>query len=106
MMVDEQIQSYRISFELTKPNHSNPALLVPWCWSSTFSVNSDFDPELMERVHMNVTSLANSQSRALVKGFAKVSSFKFQVLFVTYTRVGSAPWTVQILKNTTQGKYT
>ncbi len=29
MMVDEQIQSYRISFELTKPNHSNPALLVP-----------------------------------------------------------------------------
>ncbi len=29
MMVDEQIQSYRISFELTKPNHSNLALLVP-----------------------------------------------------------------------------
>ncbi len=27
MMVDEQIQSYRISFELTKPNHSNLA-----CW--------------------------------------------------------------------------
>ncbi len=29
MMVDEQILSYRISFELTKPNHSNPALLIP-----------------------------------------------------------------------------
>ncbi len=28
MMVDEQIQSYRISFKLTKPNHSNLALLV------------------------------------------------------------------------------
>ncbi len=25
MMVDEQIQSYRISFKLTKPNHSNRA---------------------------------------------------------------------------------
>jgi len=29
MMVDEQIQTYRISFALTKPNHSNLALLVP-----------------------------------------------------------------------------
>ncbi len=29
MMVDEQIQSYRISFELTKLDHSNLALLVP-----------------------------------------------------------------------------
>ncbi len=40
MMVAEQTQGYRISFELTKPNQSNPALLVPWSWSSTFSVNS------------------------------------------------------------------
>ncbi len=40
MMVDEQIQSYRICFELTKPNHSNLALLVPWSWSSTFYINS------------------------------------------------------------------
>ncbi len=31
MMVDEQIQNYRISFELTKPNHFNAALLVPQC---------------------------------------------------------------------------
>ncbi len=54
MMVDEQIQSYRISFEFTKPNHSNPALLVPWCWSSTFFVNSGFNPEFVEHVHMNV----------------------------------------------------
>ncbi len=52
-MVDEQIQSYRISFELTKPNHSNLALLVPWSWSSTFFVNSGFDPEFVEHVHMN-----------------------------------------------------
>ncbi len=29
MMVAEQTQGYRISFELTKPNQSNPALLVP-----------------------------------------------------------------------------
>ncbi len=62
-MVDEQIQGYRITFELTKPNHSNPALLVPWCWSSTLSVNLGFDLEFVE--HMNVTS------RALVKGFAQ-----------------------------------
>jgi len=33
-------QGCRISFELTKPNQSNQALLEPWCWSSTFSVNS------------------------------------------------------------------
>ncbi len=40
MMVAEQTQGYRISFELTKPNQSNLALLVTWSWSSTFSVNS------------------------------------------------------------------
>jgi len=40
MMVVEQTQGYRISFELTKPNQSNQPLLVPWCWSSIFSVNS------------------------------------------------------------------
>ncbi len=54
MMVDEQIQSYMISLELTKPNHSNQALLVPWCWSSTFFVNSGFDPKFVEHVLMNV----------------------------------------------------
>ncbi len=59
MMIDEQILSYRISFELTKPDHSNLALLVPWCWSSAFFVNSGFDPEFVEHVHMNVTSTAN-----------------------------------------------
>ncbi len=42
MIVDEQIQSSMISFELTKPNHSNVALLVPWSWSSTFFVNLGF----------------------------------------------------------------
>ncbi len=40
MIVNEQIQSYRISFELTKPNHSNLALLVKWSWSSTFSTHA------------------------------------------------------------------
>ncbi len=54
MMVAEQTKGYRISFELTKPNQSNLALLVPWSWSSTFFVNSGFDPEVTERVHMNV----------------------------------------------------
>ncbi len=29
MMVDEQIQSNKISYELTKSNHSNLILLVP-----------------------------------------------------------------------------
>ncbi len=50
MIVDEQIQSYRISFELTKPNHSNLALLVPWSFLWQLRLWS----ELMERVHMNV----------------------------------------------------
>jgi len=36
MMVVEQTQGCMISFELTKPNQSNQALLVPWWWSSTF----------------------------------------------------------------------
>ncbi len=55
MMVAEQTQGYRISFELTKPNQSNPALLVPWSWSSTFCVNSGLILiKNMERVHMNV----------------------------------------------------
>ncbi len=79
MMVDEQIQSYRISFELTKPNHSNPALLVPWCWSSTFFVNSGFDPEFVEHLHMNVWhhwQTANHEPWLKVKGFLKVKRLK------------------------------
>ncbi len=45
----------------------------------------------------------------------QVSSFKFYLshtrlyrdcITSSEMRVGSAPWTVQILKNTTQGKYT
>ncbi len=40
VMVDEQIQSDRISFESTKPNHSNTALFVPWWWSSTFFIQA------------------------------------------------------------------
>ncbi len=50
-MVDEQIQSYRIRFELTKPKHSNPAFVG---WSSAFSVNSGFDPEFVEHDHIYV----------------------------------------------------
>ncbi len=53
MMVAEQTQGYRISFELTKPNQSNPASLIPWSWSSTFC-QLRLDPELMERMHMKV----------------------------------------------------
>ncbi len=73
-MVDEQTQCYRISFKLTKPNHSNPALLVPWCWSWTFFVNSGFDPEFVEHVHMNVWHhwrTANHEPWLKVKDFAK-----------------------------------
>ncbi len=29
-------------------------LQVPWSWSSAFFVNSDFDPEFVECMHMNV----------------------------------------------------
>ncbi len=54
VMLDEHIQSHGISLQLTKPNHSNLALLAPWCW--TFSGTC-------------VTSLANSQSQVLVKGW-------------------------------------
>ncbi len=53
MMVDEQIQSYRIGFELTKPNHSNLALLYMKLIIN-FLCQLRLDPELMERVHMNV----------------------------------------------------
>lgn len=46
MMAVEQTHGYRISFELTKPNQSNQALLVP---SSTFSVSSGFEALLIGR---------------------------------------------------------
>lgn len=39
---------------LSKPKQPNQALFVPWCWSTTVSVNSGFDPEFMERMHTNV----------------------------------------------------
>ncbi len=52
MIVDEQIQSYRISFELTKPLQSGfvgtMKLIV------NFLCQLRLDPELMECVHMNV----------------------------------------------------
>ncbi len=54
MMVDEQIQSYRISFELTKPNHSNLALFGTMKLIINFLCQLRLDPELLERVHMNV----------------------------------------------------
>ncbi len=51
-MVDKQIQSYRISFELTKPNQSgfvgNMMLII------CFLCQPRLDPEFVERVHMNV----------------------------------------------------
>ncbi len=52
MMVDEQIQSYRISFELTKPLQSGfvgtMKLII------NFLVRLRLDPELMEHMHMIV----------------------------------------------------
>ncbi len=53
MIVDEQIQNYRISFELTtKPLQSvfvdTMKLIIK------FLCQLRLDPELMERVHMNV----------------------------------------------------
>ncbi len=49
MIVDEQIQSYRISIELTKPNHfvGKMKLIINF-------LNSCFDPESIEPMHMNV----------------------------------------------------
>ncbi len=48
MIVDEQIQSYRISLELTKPLQSGfvgtMKLIIK------FFVNSGFDPEFVEQV--------------------------------------------------------
>ncbi len=79
MMVAEQTQGYRISFELIKPNQSNLALLVPWSWSSTFFVNSGFDPEVME----HVTSVMSSQSHALKLWFTsreRVGAIHYQRL--------------------------
>ncbi len=55
MFIDEQIQSYRISFVLTKPNQTTPIWL---CWYMKLIINFlcrlRLDPELMERVHMIV----------------------------------------------------
>ncbi len=44
-MVAEQTQGYRIRFELTKPNQSNPALLI-----INFLCQLRLNPKLMERM--------------------------------------------------------
>ncbi len=49
MMLDEHIQSYRISFELTKPLQSGTMKRI-----ISFLCALRLDPELMQRVHMNV----------------------------------------------------
>ncbi len=54
MIEDEQIQSYIIRFELKKTNQSSPALLVKLKLIINFLCQLRLDPELMERVHMNV----------------------------------------------------
>ncbi len=53
MMVDEQIQTYRIRFELTtKPLQSGFVCTMKLIIN--FLCQLRLDPELMERVHMNV----------------------------------------------------
>ncbi len=66
-----QTTYYRISFELTKPNHSHLALLVPRYWSSLFLSTQAWSWVCEARAHECETSLPNSQSWTLVKGFAK-----------------------------------
>ncbi len=46
MIVDEQIQSYMLRFELTKQNHSNLALLVPCSWLINILCQLRLDPWL------------------------------------------------------------
>ncbi len=56
-MVDEQIQSYRIRFELTKPNQTKPlqsGFVGTMKLIINFLCRLRLDPELMERVHMIV----------------------------------------------------
>ncbi len=53
-MVDEQIQSYRISFKLTKPNHSNRAFFGTMMRIINFLCQLRLDPELVEHVRINV----------------------------------------------------
>ncbi len=80
MMVDEQIQSYRISFELTKPYHSNLALLK---LIINFLCQLRLDSELMERMHMNVwhQQRTANHSTASVIHFSERAS-EIQNLFV------------------------
>jgi len=60
MMAVKQFQHYRISFELT--NSSGFVGTMTLLSSSTFSVNSGFDPKLRS---IGVTSAGNSQSHAM-----------------------------------------
>ncbi len=53
-MVDEQIQSYRISFELTKTKPLQSGFVGTMKLIINFLYQLRLDPELMERVHMNV----------------------------------------------------
>ncbi len=80
MMVDEQIQSYRIKVDKTKPLQSG--FIGTMKLIINFLCQLRLDPELMERVHMDVTSVADSQSqhRASVIHFSRDSQ-RYSKLF-------------------------
>ncbi len=59
MMLDEHIQSYRISFELTKSLQSD--FVGTMKRIINFLCALRLDPELMERVHMNVCDIIGEQ---------------------------------------------
>ncbi len=54
MMVDEQIQSYMISFKLTKLNHSNRAFFGPMKLIINFLCQLRLDLSLWKHVRINV----------------------------------------------------
>ncbi len=58
MMVAEQPQGYRISFELTKPNQSQAGFVKIKIGTMKLIINFlcqlTLDPELMERMHVKV----------------------------------------------------
>ncbi len=61
MIVDEQIQSYRIHFELTKPTLQS-GFVGTMKLIINFVCQLKLDPELMERMHMNSTTQSKCDS--------------------------------------------
>ncbi len=82
MNVDEQIQSYRISLEVIKPNLYNLSLLGTMKMIINFLCQLRLDPELTEHVHMNMghhrrTANHNTErAREIQKSLLKVQRFQ------------------------------